>query len=434
MLPQVQALAGLENERRFLLLLGALLRSLTGGQPQAAAEPARAQSADDRWDGALDEFAGDARLAQMTAPEEQRLLKVLRSLGRLETAERLLGMLAAARRGSPAVQEAYFEVVLLQARALLDRGQWGEAERLLRPLLPERSVSRAAQAALLNLLGCCCVLGQDFEGGLRQFEAALKLAGNDPRLFQNIALTHELLGQAGKAEQHWNRFLDVLNKRVAGPRDWPDYADDLAFAALFRLVNHYWEKEKWESALGHAQRAHRLRPKDADILEKLFHLYHHVKRLDEARKCLNKLRDLKPDDPQYDLMEIDLIDVKGLPDIDRILAEIDKVLQRYPGDARVEQRAVGLVGNVIPLMGNLSDQLTEQLGKVMDQIRYLPNYQINWTAVNEVFRDLMREFQKLRKITNKCLPLVRTEEHRRIIRDLAAHIDQKIDLCKRMLR
>ena len=65
-----------------------------------------------------------------------------------------------------------------------------------------------------------------------------------------------------------------------------------------------------------------------------------------------------------------------------------------------------MVGNVIPLMGNLCDQLTQQMTKVIDQVRHLPNYQINWSAVREVMRDLMREFQKLQRITRKCGPLV----------------------------
>ena len=77
-----------------------------------------------------------------------------------------------------------------------------------------------------------------------------------------------------------------------------------------------------------------------------------------------------------------------------------------------------MVADVIPLMGNLCDQLTEQMSKVMDQVRNLPNYQINWAAVREVMRDLLKEFQKLRRITGKCLPLVNNDEHRKIIRDL----------------
>ena len=47
-------------------------------------------------------------------------------------------------------------------------------------------------------------------------------------------------------------------------------------------------------------------------------------------------------------------------------------------------------------------------------------------------RELEEEFQKLRRITNKCLPLVSSDEHRQVIRDLTQHIDRKIDVCQSM--
>src|SRR5207245_10382568 len=107
------------------------------------------------------------------------------------------------------------------------------------------------------------------------------------------------------------------------------------------------------------------------------------------------------------------------------MSAIYRIRPRYPDDPRVEERAVSMVGNVSPLMGNLCDQLTDQMGKVIDQVRNLPNYQINWAAVREVMRDLMREFQKLQRITRKCMPLVTSDEHKRIVRDLMDHIDKK---------
>ena len=202
--------------------------------------------------------------------------------------------------------------------------------------------------------------------------------------------------------------------------------------ALSRLAGKYSEKEKWNSAVGYIQRAASLRPNDGDTLERLFHLYNHAKRTKDARRTLEQLRRLRPKDPQLDLYELDLIEVKGLNDIERLLTDIDAIRKRYPGDARVEERAVSMVGNVIPLMGNLCDQLTDQMSKVIDQVRHLPNYQINWSAVREVMRDLLKEFQKLRRITGKCLPLVTSDEHKRIIRDLSDHIDKKMEACRSM--
>ena len=78
---------------------------------------------------------------------------------------------------------------------------------------------------------------------------------------------------------------------------------------------------------------------------------------------------MRPSDPQLDLYELDLVEPKNLTDIERMLGEIDRILKRHPNDARVEERAIGMVGNVVPLMGNLCDQLTEQMSKVMHQVR-----------------------------------------------------------------
>jgi Flp pilus assembly protein TadD len=400
------------GERRFLAVLLGLLR--------VADRPAP--------DGRLAPFLGE-----LTVDEELRLLGALRGLGRLDTTLALLRALVEARPSSGATREAYAEATLAKGKELMDRCAWTEAELLLKPLLRDRVPGRAVQLPLLNLLGCCACLTQDFESAARHFAAALKLSPNDPRLHQNLALTYEIQGNLEQADPHWGRFFDLLERGVPGPPDVPHYAGHLAFEGLARLAGRCVEKERFAGALTYVQRAQKLRPDDPDVLERLFHLYNQAKRPQDARRALDQLRQLKPADPQLDLYELDLTEVKGLNDIERLLGDIDRVLQRHPGDARVEERAVSMVGNVIPLMGNLCDQLTEQMGKVIDQVRGLPNYQVNWSAVREVMRDLLKEFQRLRRITGRCLPLVKSEEHRRVVRDLAEHIDRKMEACRSMM-
>jgi tetratricopeptide (TPR) repeat protein len=350
----------------------------------------------------------------------------------LDVVHKLLKGLADARPHSPPVREAFVEAVLVKAKALMDRCNWTEAEMLLRPLAAVGHVGRSNQTVLFNLLGLCACLTQDFEGAIKNFQAALRLAGNDPRLHQNLALTYEFKGDLSQADPHWNRFFDLLDKRVPAPSDIPNYLEAVGCESMARLANQYTEKEKWSSALSYMQRAQRLRPNDPDLMERLFHLFNSAKRPNDARRVLENLRRARPGDPQLDLYELDLIEVKGLNDIERLLTDIEQIRKRHPGDARVEERAVRMVGNVIPLMGNLCDQLTDQMSKVIDQVRHLPNYQINWSAVREVMRDLMREFQKLQRITRKCAPLVNTDEHKRIIRELSEHIDKKMEACRSM--
>jgi Flp pilus assembly protein TadD len=399
-----------DGDRRFLQTLFALLKACQGpeaGQGRAA-----------------------ALLSEMQPADEQRLLRVIRSLGRLDTVHMLLRALSEARPRSVPVREAYVEAVLVKGKNLIDRCQWTESELLLRPLARERGFSKSSQVALYNLLGCCSCMTQDFDGALKSFSAALKIAPNDPRLEQNVALTYELEGDLAGADPHWNRYFDLLADQVPLPPDIPNYLELLTFESLNRLASRYTEKEKWSSAIGYVHRAVQLRPDDTDIQEHLFYLYKQAKRFSDARRTLEQLRKWHPDEPQYELFELDLIEVKGLNDIEKILNGIDKLRKRHPDEARIEERAMKMVADVIPLMGQLCDQLTDNMSKVIDQVRHLPNYQINWAAVREVMRDLLKEFQKLRRITGKCLPLVSTEEHRRVIRDLADHIDKKIEACK----
>ncbi len=398
-----------DDDRRFLQILGALLRV-----------------------GRSNTIPVDNVLAEITPADEKRLLEVIRSLGQLDTTHSLLQVLSESRPRSAAVREAYIESALVKAKDLLDRCQWTEVELLLKPMARERGFSKPNQIALLNLLGCCVCQTQDYDSAAAYFQKALELAGHDARLHQNLALTYELRGSLGDADPHWNRFFDLLGDQVPSPPEMPKYIDQLAYECMNRLAGKYADKEKWNSAISYLQKATQMRGADPESLERLFHLYQQAKRTPDAKRTLDQLRKLRPGEPQYELYELDLIEVKSLNDIEKLIIEIDRIRQRYPGDSRVEERAVGMVSNIVPLMGNLCDQLTDQMTRVVDQIRSLPDYQINWSAVREVMRDLIKEFQKLRRITGKCMPLVNSEEQRRIVRDLADHIDKKIEACRSM--
>jgi tetratricopeptide (TPR) repeat protein len=315
----------------------------------------------------------------------------------------------------------------------MDRCAWTEAEVLLRPMAKEAPGPRGHRVTLLNMLGCCACLTHDFAGAIRHFGDAVKLAPSEARLHQNLAIVYELQDDMTRADQHWNRFFDLLDEQTSGPADIPDYGRSLAFQGLRRLADKYREKEKWTQALAYVQRARNLRPDDQEVLDQLFTLFNQAKRPDEARKTLERLRELRPMDPQLELYELDLRETKTLNDAEQLINEVDRILKRHAGDARVEDRALNMLANVIPLLGTLCDQQTDQLTKVIDQVRNLPNYQINWSAVRDVTRDLLKEFQKLRRITSKCLPLLKNDEHRRVIRDLADHVDRKMEACRSMM-
>jgi tetratricopeptide (TPR) repeat protein len=428
LLAQLKPLAPTDEERAFLSLLEPLLvrcRDTAGGKPP----PLPMGSSNGAADG----------LAAMSADDERRLLEMLLGLGQMEAVFPLLRALALARPKSAQAQEAFATGVLIEAKKLMQRCNWEGAERLLVPLATSftsgntaaRGVPRNAQVATYNLLGCCQCMLQEYDRAIEYFSWALKLMPNDPWLHQNVALAYELKGQLDSADSHWNRYFEMQG-RVPTPASPSNYRDALAFEGLNRLADAFSKKERWNTALTYLQRASRMRPNDVDALERLFHMYNQVKRPEDARRTLRRLRELRPNDPQLELYELDLREVKTLEDIERMLTDIRKTLNRYPNDARVEEKAVSLVGNVIPLIGRMCDQYTDQLSRVADQVRRLPPYQINWSAVHDVMRDLQREFQKLRRIANKCLGLVTSDEHRRIIRELTEHIDRKIEVCQSM--
>jgi hypothetical protein len=160
-------------------------------------------------------------------------------------------------------------------------------------------------------------------------------------------------------------------------------------------------------------------------------MYHQLKKPDQARRMLAQLQQLRPGEPQFELYELDLIEINELDDLEKWLAEVARIMSRHVGNSTVEERGVVMIGNATQFMARVADQLTEQLNKVMKQVRGLDNYQVNWSAVQDVMRDLKREFQKLRRMVAKAHTMATNPEHRRVLRELAEHLDRKIDYCRR---
>jgi tetratricopeptide (TPR) repeat protein len=409
LLPRATALAPGPEEASLLSALQALL-------PAAQAPPDQAYT--------------DPRLAELSGADEQRLLRVVRSLGQLDVVGTLLRALTQARPTSPAAQEAYLESLLVKGKDLLDRYDWVAAEKLLAPVEKARWSSRPMLAVLLNLRGCCACLAQDFEGGIVHFAAAAQQAGSDPRLQQNVALAHEWAGKLTQADPHWNRFLDLLDRRLPTPPGWIDYVQRLAYETLGRLATCYADKERWATALSYLERAHRLRPREGDVLERLFHLYVQLNRPDDARRVLRQLRDVRPNEPQNELYELSLLRVKSVNDLDRKLAELERIIRKFPHEPRVQDKAAEETGHLIGVMSNLYDQLTAQVGKVVNQVRHLPNSQVNWPAVADVMQEMRGDYQRLKRAVGKCQALAVTEDQRRALRDLGGKVDRKIEVCR----
>src|SRR5262249_31477231 len=160
---------------------------------------------------------------------------------------------------------------LVRGNELFDRCAWGEAERFLEPFArerpPVRPEAKPMLTALFNLLGCCACMNQDFDKGIGYFLAALKLAGKDGGMGQEMAVAPELHGALADAEPHWNTYFELIDKRLPAPPGQKDYIEQLTYESVNRLAGSFAERERWPSALRYVQRCAGLRPSDPEALE-----------------------------------------------------------------------------------------------------------------------------------------------------------------------
>ena len=433
MFDKLAPLAPSQAEGRFLSMLQGLL-----GRPTAEATAEQV-----------------VLLSEISTQEEQRLLDMIVGLTQFDVVYRLLSKLVSARPQSEPAFRAYIGAALVQAKSLIDRCQWSDAELLLSPLKRRLESSRLGidsfyLVVVFNMLGVAASMSQEYDRGLTQFRAAAEAFQRDfstpgpasradryvnsqgvylgAWLEQNLALANEMLGRLTNAEGHWNRYLDYLEHYF--PRSLPpDYLPNLAFEAASRLADLFSRKETWGSAAHFMQRAHRIRPADYETLERLFHMYTQLKRTDDARKILRRLREARPNDPQGELFELEVREVRKLDEVDALLSDLRRIAQRFPNDTRVEERGAALVHNVLPILDRIADQYAGQVNKVVEQMRRLPSYQINWPAVRDIMRDMEDKYLFLRRVAQKCLAHCSTDESRRELHRLISHCDRKIDQC-----
>jgi len=445
-LPRMIELAPAAEEKRFLELLRTLLalapsQVRIGDDATSASEPIPPMREHELF------------LHAITPEEETRLVDLLGGLGQFEITFPLLSHLLSIRPGSTIAFSAYFGAALFHGKQLMDRSQWEEAYSLLASLWRRQesamvAMDKRVQLVLSTMLGVTSCLLQDYQRGCWYFRSARdafaqlqegattqllqqrlvspKGAYQGAWIEQNLALAYEWQGKLDQAEPHWNRYFDFLEHYfpISQP---PDYLPRLAFEGLSRLGDVFSKKEKWSTALGFLQRAVRIRPSESDVLERLFHLYTQLKRPEDARRTLRMLREVKPNDPQVDLFELEVREIRGLDDMEETLTQLRRLLQAHPGDMRIEERSAAVLGAVTPLLERQAEQATSQVNRVVDQMRRLPNHQINWGVVREVMRDLEDRFTRIRRVAQRAAALVTTEDQRRLLTRLIHHCDRKMD-------
>ncbi|HEV2948429.1 MAG TPA: tetratricopeptide repeat protein [Gemmataceae bacterium] len=413
LLPQVIELAPEQSQRDFLTLVDRVIRNCSSEHLENGKAPT---------------------LADVSPEEEQQVLEFLHNLGNPGIAAQALSALAKQQPDNAALFRAYLEAILVQAKQLLDRGDWNQATRILTPLVEAmESTPRPTGAALLNLLGCCACLTQDFEAGIHAFASALQTANRDARLSQNLALAYEMHGRHSEAEPHWNWFLEMLDGRLPSPPESPGYKNRLAFECLHRLGVRSSERGKWTSALAFLQRAHQVQPEDADTLERLFHVFNQLKKPEDARRALRRLRQLRPQDPQMEFFELELIEIDNLDNCNRVLAGLEALHGKYPDDARVAERQAQLLGAITTYLKRLTRQIVEQSARAASRVRRLPTYQEAWPEMKHYLRDLRSRLNRTRKTALRSLPLATSESHRRDLQHIIQQTSQEIDQCQTLV-
>lgn len=374
----------------------------------------------------------DLRLGELmtlSASEETALLEWITSLGCLETSEALLLTLAAARSESARAGGRLLEAKVLRAKALLDRGKPLDAEHQLTVLEFRHELPAPMRAALLNLLGCCSVLAQDFVEGSRHFHAALQIAPDDPRIVQNLALAWEFQGYFHRSLQMWNQFFELVDDSLAAPSGFPNYREALLFESLRRLGARLYEQERWEAALQYLQRAYQLQPEHPEVLERLFHTLNQLHRVDQARTTLARLRQLRADSPQLDIYELELYELHRLEDIEPFLSLLERIVRHHPGDRDVLQRSHVRFAHLLNFLIHLNDQYRDILHQTARDVNRLPSRQINWEQLDEFVKQTTEQLSTLKQSLLRCAKLADTEPQRRQIKHLLEAIEQEISLC-----
>jgi tetratricopeptide (TPR) repeat protein len=362
-------------------------------------------------------------LGDMTVEEEQRLVDALFAISDLDVTVPWLCILAGARSHSPSAREAQTIAMVRLAKQRFDRGDWLGCEKWLGPLAKARPI-----AAVRNLLGCCLCLQQDFASGILHLQEALRLAGDDPRLHQNLALAFTLQGEPEEADLCWGRYLGTADQRLPRPPGFIEYHQQLRYQVLRHLGNVAYERERWNQALSYLSEAQQFHPDNIDLTERLFLLQIQSGNRAAARKTLSHLQNLRPKHPPFELYELDLIEVRNAADLERLLDSLAQVVDRLIDDPASQDRAVT---RVLPQLQARADQLTRVMRDIREDLHRLPEDSDGWFDALRDLRGVKKDLRRLRQIVRYGAALQVNDPNRRKLDKMTEDLERKIDYCRR---
>lgn len=366
-------------------------------------------------------------LAAMLPADEQRLLLLLNRLERPETADPLMETLQAVRGESAALRQARAETLVLKAKQHFDDCRWHEAGVVLAPLLAAENDAVEVPAAVLNLAGCCAAVQGDLSDAISHFTRAAALAPEDVRIQQNLGLAYEWSGNLNAAETCWSHYVDGSDARLPAPPGQRNYFERLSYFCLMRLTDLCMRQKRWADALGYAQRAQQYRPSAPEVLEKLFALFRRLNRADDARWVQRRLRELNPDEPEYQLLAVELLEVRALEDIEPVVSELAALERDARHGPGLHARAAEVLSQITRFLGDLSEQLTHELVTLKARRQRLPEDER--ADVDAALEYLQSRLEKLQESAERCRPLASSETQRRRLTEIAADASRQVKRC-----
>ena len=356
-------------------------------------------------------------LAGLNNEDESRLIQAILSIGRLPSAAAALKVLCHDRPTSQGALQAWRAVTIWQTWRHFQRHEWLLAERCLQELLQEQ-----VWPALHNLLGIVRALQLDFDGACQQFGEALRLAGDDPRIHQNLALTWSWAENWQEAELHWGRYLGLFSQSLPHPPAHPDYHRRLRLRVICERARIADERGQRAIAEAYWEEAARLQPEDPELLERLFRLKIERNDFESARQILARLRTLCPGETRYDLDEMDCIEIENIDDLERLFNKLLALVSTNPNNQGLHQQAVA---RFLPKFLVIHRRLAARGRQVVADLDRLPSSSQGWYTAQRELRQIVGDLQWLNRVVKRVRGWVADESLGNELRKIEVKIRQE---------
>lgn len=167
------------------------------------------------------------------------------------------------------IEPHYAKAYTLLGRIYAAEQSWDLAEQNFRQALQLDPQDRDAW----YFSGKICYSANQFEAAIKSFEEALNLGANQSRVYENLALSYDALGQYDKAEIEYRRAVEL----AAGE-----------YRPLFDYGVFLFRQRRTKESLSMLERAFQLQPNVADVRFELARALYHAGNFERAAQLLQQ--------------------------------------------------------------------------------------------------------------------------------------------------